>query len=146
VYFALQDARKEKFNKLVEGRGGKDVFGEREGWQLTQEGVRWFRDNEKRIAGILQQERPQMKLVDKSRVLKRLKKEEAYSQFLSDNSLENVSRYNLSDLLNCPPDAPYHVIRKKFDALQAQAELVSDAKLNTFLNLCKEKFSEILNS
>jgi len=146
VYHALQDARKEKYNRLVEGRGGRDVYGDREGWQITTEGIKWLKENEKRIAEALRQERPQMKMLDKNRFLKKLKNEEAFSNFLHDGNIEKVSRYNLSDLLGCPPDASFQVIRKKFEGLKTQAELVSDKQVNEFLTLCIKKFGDILNS
>ena len=143
VRHALEKAQNPE--NLVIGQAGGEKKGEREGWRLTSEGVRWLKANEKRIAKSLKQELPAMNPRERGRFLKRIRQEEAFSNYLRDGNFNNVSRYNFSDLLRCPPDASFQVIRKKFEVLQAQAELISDDKVNEFLALCMKNFADILN-
>jgi hypothetical protein len=144
TFWALQDARKDKNGHLIEGRGGRNVFGDREGWQLTVEGVKWLKEQKDRIATALQLERPQIKHIERGRFLKKIKKEEAFIAFIRDGNLDNVSRYNFTDFLGSPPDASVEMIFKKFVALKAKAELMPDEDLDTFLDLCEQKFEEII--
>lgn len=146
TFWALQDARKAKSGRLVEGRGGRDAYGEREGWHLTPEGVKWLIKNEQRIAKALEQKRPQMRQLDKGRFLKKLRREDAFMAYIKDGNLENVSRYNFTDFLNCPPDADIATIEKKFEAIKAKAVLITDDELDGFLALCEQKFKELIKS
>lgn len=146
VRFALEQAKKRQNGRLVIGKAGGDfASGEREGWQLTPEGVLWIKANEERIARELKISRPQMIEREASRFIKKIKADPAFLTFKNDNhKLSNVSKYNFIDLLNCPPDVPLEIIQSKFNDIKTLATLVNDADILTFLDLCEIKFKDIL--
>lgn len=148
IRFALEQAKKEENGKLVIGKAGGDVAcGDREGWQLTPEGVNWIKKNEDRIIKELKIEKPKIIEREAGRFIKKIKSEIAFKNYIKDNySLDNVTKYNFIDLLNCPPDVPLEIIQSKFRDIKTLAELVNDNDISTFLNMCEEKFKEILNS
>ena len=148
VRFALEQAKKEENGKLVIGKAGGDVAsGDREGWQLTPEGVNWIKKNEDRIIKKLKIEKPKIIEREAGRFIKKIKSEIAFKNFIKDNySLDKVSKYNIIDLLNCPPDVPLEIIQSKFRDIKTLAELVDDNDISIFLNMCEEKFKEILIS
>lgn len=148
VRFALEQAKKKENGRLVIGKAGGDFTGgDREGWQLTPEGVNWVRMNEERLLSELKIERPKIIEREAARFIKRIKSDLAYKNFIADNNtLINVSKYNLIDLLNCSPDVPLEIIRSKFNDIKTIAELVNDKDISSFLNMCENKFKEILIS
>lgn len=146
VRYALESAKKQQYGQLVSGRGGKDISGEREGWKLTPAGVQWIKNNEERIAHILNQEISQGPKIEAQRFIKRIKGEASFSIFQKDNNLNNISRYNIIDMLRCSPDAPIEIIKQKFEGLRIAAELINDKEIIDFLNQCKNKFPQIFNN
>lgn len=146
VRFALEQAKKKENGKLVIGKAGGDYSsGEREGWQLTPEGVNWIKVNVERITKELNVERPHIIEREANRFIKRIKSDATYQRFLlDDRKLTNVSKYNFIDLLNCPPDVPLEIIQSKFNDLKTLATLVNDNEILEFLEMCEIKFKEIL--
>jgi len=141
VFHALGDAKKAKYGALVSGRGGRDAGGtEREGWRFTVSGAKWIKDNESRIAKLLVQEKPGVQKRDAERFIKRIKSDFAFQQYVKDKGLDNVSRYNFTDMLSCPPDASIEIAKKLFANIRAEAEMVSDKSIIKFLELCQQKF------
>ncbi len=141
VRFALEQAKKEENGSLVMGKAGGDFAGsEREGWRFTPVGAKWIEENEERIAKALKQERPEFIQREAERFMKHLKSDFAFIKFRKDRNLDNVSKYNFSDLLNCPPDADLEIRKQKFITLQTTAELIKDSEIINFLKQCKEKF------
>ncbi len=148
VRFALEQAKKKENGRLVIGKAGGDFTGgDREGWQLTPEGVNWIKMNEERIITELKIERPNMIERERIRFIKKIKSDSAYINYKADNNtLINVSKYNFIDLLNCSPDVPLEIIQSKFNDIKTLAELVDDKDISSFLKMCEDKFKEILIS
>ncbi|CAN5310282.1 hypothetical protein BH20BAC1_BH20BAC1_13540 [soil metagenome] len=141
VFYALGDAKKKKYGALVAGRGGRDAAGsEREGWRFTISGAQWIKQNEERIAKLLKEEKPGIQKRDAERFIKRIKNDFAFKQFKKDNGIENINRYNFTDLLSCPPDASIEVAIKLFENVRAEAEIVNNKEIIKFLELCQQKF------
>ena len=141
VRFALEQAKKKQNGSLVIGKAGGDFAGgEREGWRFTASGTKWIKENEQRIARILKQERPEIPLREAERFIKRIKNDLAFKQYKEDKGLENVNRYNFTDMLSCPPDASIEVSKALFENLRSEAELVKDNEILKFLDLCQQKF------
>ena len=80
------------------------------------------------------------------RFLKQIRSESAYQLFLAKRTLDEVSTYMFTDLLNCSPDAPLETIRMKFDRLLSIAELVNDRDVLDFLRSCEARFEHLLVS
>jgi hypothetical protein len=141
VRFALEQAKKEEYGSLVTGKAGGDFAGnEREGWRFTPDGAKWIKENEERIAKALKQERPGFPQREAERFMKHLKNDFAFIIFKKDGNLNNVSKYNFSDLLNCPPDVDLEIKKQKFVTLETTAKLIKDREIINFLDQCKEKF------
>ncbi len=141
VFYALGDAKKKKYGALVSGRGGRDAGGaEREGWRFTISGAKWIKDNEERIAKLLKQEKPGIQKRDAERFIKKIKSDFAFKQFAKDGGIENINRYNFTDMLSCPPDASQETAKKMFENIRAEAEMVNDKQIIKFLELCQQKF------
>jgi hypothetical protein len=145
VYFALGDAKKKKYGKLVTGRAGGDIGGsELEGWRFTPQGVIWIKENEIRITTALKQEVPDLPKVQAERFMKQLKSDSCFKYFQENKNIDEVSQYAFTDMLGCTPDAPKDIIKQKFERLLATAELVNDNEILKFLEECKSKFSSLL--
>lgn len=148
VYFALGDAKKKKYGKLVIGRAGGDVGGqELEGWRFTPQGVKWFLDNEKRITdGLRQQKSISLDLPRQQveRFIKKIHSEKIFKLYKDKTSVNEASIYDFTDMLNCSPDASKDVIRQKFDLLKSTALSINDQEIRLFLEKCEEKFKEML--
>ena len=141
VRFALEQAKKKENGVLVVGKAGGDFnAGEREGWRFTLSGAQWIKENEERIAKLLKQEKPRIQKRDAERFIKKIKSDFAFKQFAKDGGIENVSRYNFTDMLSCPPDASQETATKMFENIRAEAEMVSDKQIIKFLELCQQKF------
>lgn len=147
VRFALEQAKKKENDRLVIGKAGGDfASGDREGWQLTPEGVNWIKKNEERITNELKIERPKIIEREASRFIKKIKSDSAFKNFIADDySLINVSKYNFIDLLNCPPDVPLEIIQSKFFDIKTLSALVNDKDISFFLEMCENKFKDILD-
>ncbi len=141
VRFALEQAKKREQGSLVIGKAGGDFMGsEREGWKFTTSGVQWIKENSDRIARILKQEKPELPKNEVGRFIKKIKTDIAFVVYRKNGNLDNVSKYNFTDLLDCPPDVDIEIKKQKFETLQATAELIKDNEIINFLKQCKEKF------
>lgn len=144
---ALFHASEKKHGRLVVGRSGMEQRGKtRDGWQLTPEGAAWVRENEHFMDGLphTANSRNVVPKRDAERLLKRLRSETAFSSFLAEANLDSVTPYMFTDMLNCSPDAPRDTIRKKFERLLANAELIGDSSSISFLHACKSKFQALM--
>jgi len=141
VRVALTDARKDRKGALVVGRAGKtQSSGETtstDGWQLTEEGVKWVRENETRLNATLGTRNQR---ADRQHVLKALR-------HLRDSSLFHAFQANpesfvptlgdLAELLRCRVDAEDHVWSKRFATLRNHAQLGKESEILSFLDKCE---------
>ena len=143
---ALETAHKEGHGRLVSGRAGRDASGKLDGWHFTPQGVKWIKENEKRIlVGLKQNEKiPGMPERDRERFIKKLKTDPFFKFYQEKKSLENASQYMFTDMLVCAPDASKDIIRQKFEQLESNATLINDSEILDFLKACREKFSDLI--
>lgn len=143
---ALFHASESKNGSLVVGRSGIDQRGKsRDGWQLTPTGAAWLRTHEELLQTSATTKSP--KVIPKreaERLLKKLRSEPALQLFTTARDLSEVSPYMFTDLLNCSPDAPPDIIKRKFDRLLANAELLGDQRILEFLKACEIRFANLL--
>lgn len=145
VRYALESAKK---MGLVRGRAGKDKGGtEKEGWQLTPQGVEWILKNEKRISTALNIKSVSQSLpIHKAkRIIRNIRSHKTFTKFKRDGSLVEVDKYDLIDLLNCSPDASVKVIKIKFDLLKNAITLTEDSELKQFISKIERKFPKLLS-
>jgi hypothetical protein len=145
VYYALADAKKKKYGKLVVGKGGHDSGGELEGWRLTSEGVAWIKEREKRILEGLKEETPDLPKREAERFIKKIKGDQFFKYFQERHCLDDAPQYMFTDMLVCAPDAARNIIKQKFEQVCANAELVGDVEISDFLKACTEKFGDLIS-
>lgn len=144
VRFALESAKKQEYGHLINGRAGGNVGGELEGWSFTPNGARWIKGSEKRIIKSLGQKTLHAPKLETERFIKKIKSDPLYKYYESNKNLEDTSIYMFTDMLVCAPDASRKIIRKKFDQLSSNAEMIGDQGILTFLRFCNEKFQDFL--
>lgn len=105
MLITLETAHKEKHGRLVLGRAGRDAGGKLEGWHFSPQGVKWIKENEKRIlAGLKQNERVlAMPERDRERFIKKLKVDPLFKLYQEKKSLNEASQYMFTDMLVCAP-------------------------------------------
>jgi hypothetical protein len=144
---ALFHASEAKNGKLVVGRTGIEQRGKlRDGWQLTPSGAAWVRNNEERFGNAVSRDLPSVTVPKREaeRLLKRVQSESAYQVFAGTMSVNGISQYMFTDLLNCSPDASAETIRTKFRRLMSIAELIGDKNVLKFLSACESKFGRLM--
>jgi hypothetical protein len=145
VRFALEQAKKKEFGKLVSGRAGGDINRpELEGWRFTPQGAEWIKDNEGRILKLIGQKAPDLPKLVAERFVKQLKNDTSFVSFQKNRNLDEVSSYMFTDMLACAPDASKEIIRQKYERILSTANLVNDKEILQFLNACAKKFAQML--
>lgn len=145
VRFALEQAKKKEYGRLVTGRAGGDINRpELEGWRFTPHGAEWIKQNESRISKALKQTAPDLPKLVAERFVKQLKNDHCFISFSKSRNLDEVSSYMFTDMLACAPDAPKEIIRQKFEQFLATAKLVKDKRILEFLETCETKFAKLL--
>jgi hypothetical protein len=144
---ALEDAAKEKNGSLVQGKYARDIS--KDGWVLSPKGVRWLSRHNARIRSALNMKGSQQSRLpptEVKRLRSRMLREDAFRSYKDNGSLEKVSLFMFTDMLQCSPDAPKDLIQFKFDRLLAQAELTQDTEILGFLHECHLHFRDLLGS
>lgn len=145
VRYALGDAKKKKYGKLVTGSAGGDINRpELEGWRFTPQGAKWIKKNEKRILSALKEKAPDLPKLVADRFIRQLKNDPCFVSFRKNKNLNEVSSYMFTDMLGCAPDASKDIINQKFDQLLTTANLIDDKEIIEFLEACKIKFSQLI--
>lgn len=143
VRFALENEKRKENGRRVDGDTAHGDSA-RDGWRLSPVGAEWIAANQDRVLKSLTAKSSAIPRREAQRFCKRLKKEIVYQTFVSTGTVENVSRYDFTDLLLCSPDAHIDTIRLKFDRLLAVAHLVGDTEILSFLAACRHRFPELL--
>ncbi|MGH9531788.1 MAG: hypothetical protein ACRD2Q_05300 [Terriglobales bacterium] len=144
---ALFHASEGKNGALVVGRSGMEQRGKsRDGWQLTPAGAAWVRANEHLLGvGETRKTADVIPKRDADRLLKKLRSEPTYQMFARTGSVDDITPYMFTDLLNCSPDAPPETIRIKFNRLLTNAQLIGDREVIEFLNSCEARFADLVS-
>lgn len=141
---ALFHASEQKNGSLVTGRSGIEQYGKsRDGWQLSPAGAAWLKQNEQSLKASVGSIIDVVPKREAERFLKKIRGETAYRTYSERHTLEGVSPYMFTDLLNCSPDAPRETIQIKFNRLLSTAELVGDKEVLNFLRTCEAQFSDL---
>ena len=143
---ALFHASEQRNGALVIGRAGMEQKGKlRDGWQLTPAGAEWVREHE----GLMENLRRPGSSVeavpkrDAERLLRRIRSETAFNAFARTGTVDDVTPYMFTDMLNCSPDAPPDTIRAKYQRLLANAQLIGDSEMIAFLSACGTRFQQL---
>lgn len=127
---------------FVRGRAGitrheEDGDAKTDGWQLTEEGVRWLTENEGRLAGLADRREQKATRQEAMKALTRVKDHGLYSQFLENTNAFAPSLGELADMLRCRVDAEEVVWASRFSALRNHATVLNDSDVLAFLSRCE---------
>lgn len=104
------------------------------GWKLTSEGVAFVRNNATKAESVTGRKRASASAASPSgRRVREIKKHAAYGKFAHGTAVADIERYELADLLICPPDSSAAVVMRKVDAARAAATDVDDKDVLRFL-------------
>jgi hypothetical protein len=101
-------------------------------WRLTAEGVRAVR-----AAGLTEDQasrtvsrRGSTKSVER---VKQIRRHSAFQRFANGTPASELERFQIADLLLCPPDSSADAVRRKLDVARAAAMDADDEEIERFL-------------
>lgn len=114
-----------------------------ESWRLTAEGVVFVQRNANKIQS-LQGSGPRTRRTGKSAERTReIRRHPVFCAFARGTPVEDIQRYQLADLLLCPPDSSVEGAHRKVNAAKAAAVDAGDQEVATFLERVEEKLGEL---
>lgn len=148
VRVALTDARKGKYGSLVDGRAGQalghhttvDRGRAPDGWALTAEGARWFREEGPKIGAYADSRELKDHRQQALRRLRRVHKHRLWQSFLESPAAFTPSIGDLASLLRCRVDAPAEVWLGRFEDLARDATASDNDQLERFIERCREAY------
>jgi hypothetical protein len=124
-------------NQNEQRRGGKPlVISDTDGsaWKLTSEGVAFVRDNAARAESITGRKRaPASAASPAARRVREIRRHPAFAKFTHGTAVADIERYELADLLLCPPDSSAVFVMRKIDTARAAATDIDDKDVLRFL-------------
>ncbi len=112
---------------------GPVLFSNKEGeaWRLTAQGVKYARENAGKIqAAAARGARRGGASVSR---IRQIRNHSAFRRFMQGTPVAEIERYQLADLLLCPPDSPVAAVMRKVDTAEAAAVDVADEEVQRFL-------------
>ena len=148
VRFALMDARKVRYDNLVDGRSGQGLGHPSktkrqrtlDGWVLTNAGIRWFKSQASAIDSEASTRQPSDHRQSALRRLKRIFGHRLYYEYAQNPRLFDPSLGDLASLLRCRVDAPPNVWETRFQALNRDATLTDRVELSAFVAACHKAY------
>lgn len=148
VWYALGDAKKERYGSLVIGGSerkkgsGSDISS---GWRLTENGVRWIKENKERIETALTGVKtPQDRLVEDRR-LKILINSTAFRKFLEHGEKILISPAEFAESLVCTVNTKPQIMYERLQQLYSSADILNQEKVKRYLDYCRKQFAKQLN-
>jgi hypothetical protein len=99
-------------------------------WRLTADGVAFVQSNAQRLGGPVPDQRRTGKSAERVR---RIRGHTTFLAFSNGTPIEDLKRYQLADLLLCPPDSSIDSVRRKLDTARAAALEQRDGAVTKFL-------------
>lgn len=103
-------------------------------WRLTAEGVAFVRENAAKTEKLTGHKRARASSSSPSgRRVREIRKHRVFTKFAHGTPISEVARFELADLLACPPDSPMSAVKRKVDQARAAAVDVDDVEVVEFL-------------
>jgi hypothetical protein len=114
---------------------GPVLFSNKEGeaWRLTAQGVKYARENAGKIQAATGGARPTRRGGASVSRVRQIRNHPAFRRFMQGTPVAEIERYQLADLLLCPPDSPVAAVMRKVDTAEAAAVDVADEEVQRFL-------------
>lgn len=145
VWFALGDAKKERYGALVVGGSerkkgsGKDSFG---GWRLSEKGLQWIKDNKPRIEEALHGSMsPDTRLLEDRR-LKTLIRSQAYYKYITQGEKAEISHAEFAESLVCTVNTKPEILLERLEQLFSAADTLKQNEVKQYINYCRHRFSK----
>ena len=148
AYYALKDAEKPKAGALVERIGTRDKAKGGQKFWLTEQGVKWIKENGDRVASGLKTKPSNTPRQKAEEILRAVRGEKAFVHFQSEGGVGSLSVYDLANFLGSMYETSPSAVRKKFAEMKKKAELTDDAEISEFLLACERAphFARLLNT
>jgi len=142
---SLTQARKDEHGRLVRGRAGvgrgqtskTGRAPEEDGWELTEAGARWARENERRLSRALATRTKMSDRQEDRRKIARFHEHLLFKRYLRDGQRFTPALGDIADLFRCRVDSDPMTWEKRFDAVLRLAEVLADRKVGSFVKHCK---------
>jgi hypothetical protein len=103
-------------------------------WRLTADGVAFVRENAAKTEKLTGRKRARASQSSQSgRRVREIRKHKVFVKFEQGTPISEVARFELADLLVCPPDSSTAAVVRKLDMARAAAVDVDDAEVVRFL-------------
>ncbi len=143
AYFALGDAKKNKFGGLVIGK--REIKREKNrigGWIFTLNGINWVNANKSRIEDAVGKHGIIGKRLNDDRKLRDLFNSTAYKEYLLNREHPNISFAEFTESLICTVNTSYNVLVDKLNQLQLLAKISQNKNLKDYIKYCEKEFLE----
>jgi hypothetical protein len=114
---------------------GPVLFSNKEGeaWRLTAQGVKYARENAGKVLDATKGTRPIRRGGASVNRVRQIRNHPAFRRFMQGTLISEIERYQLADLLLCPPDSTEAAVMRKVDKAEAAAVDVDDQDVQRFL-------------
>lgn len=103
-------------------------------WKLTAEGVSFVRENAHKAEAATGRKRAAVSPASPSgRRVREIRKHPTFQKFMHGAAVADIERYELADMLICPPDSSASFVKRKVDSALAAARDVEDKDVARFL-------------
>ena len=103
-------------------------------WKLTADGVAFVRKNAARTEAATGRKRSRAGAASLSgRRIREIRKHSAFTKFSQGATVADIERYELAEVLMCPPDSSAILVMRKLDMARAAALDVDDKEVAHFL-------------
>ena len=124
-------------NQNEQRRGGQPlVVSDTDGssWKLTADGVTVVRKNAVKTEAATGRKRSHAGAASPSgRRIRDIRKHSAFTKYSQGASVSDIARYELAEVLMCPPDSSATVVLRKLDVARAAALNIDDKEVLRFL-------------
>jgi hypothetical protein len=103
-------------------------------WKLTAEGVNFVRNNAAKAEAATGRKRsPVSQSSPSARRTREIRNHSTFQKFMQGAVVADIERYELADMLVCPPDSSASFVKRKIDSALAAARDVEDGEVERFL-------------
>ena len=148
VWYALSDAEKARYGKLVIGgserKRGKGTDGAT-GWRLSDNGIEWIKANKERIEAALFGSKPPQNRLTEERRLKSLMNSSAFKKYLAAGRESDISHAEFCESLICTVNTKPEILSERIEQLHSAAIMLNQDSIKQYLDFCRKHFSRQLS-
>lgn len=108
-----------------------------DGWQLTDDGIKWLLENHDRLHGQLDQRLTKTNRQEDLKSLQRVRRHALFVSYEDDPNNFAPTLGELAEMLRCRVDSDDAIWSTRFNSLRNQAKLSGQIAISEFLELCE---------